>query len=365
MFSERDLQELFDFTPERPILSLYLNTKTSEGTIDVAKLHLHNMLKSVNLPKDVQATEQYSNMNYDWKSQSLAIFSCADQGFFRAYPLSVPVNDQVQTTERPVVRPMIHIMETYGYWGIVLVDKQGARLFSFHLGDLEEVGGFLGEEIKQIKRGGASSVRGRKGGSNNSANIENIIDRNMDKIAEYAGAFFKTKHIRRIMIGGSDDNIVRFKESLPKSWQSLVAASFPLSMTSDHSEILERAFQIAKEAEHGHQSKMVKQAIILAAKGSNGVIGLNDTLNAIHTGQAQTVLVLESYSEHGFRCTGCGFMTTQALALCPFCSGTFIRIDDAVEMSVRVAKQKNASVLIIPENNALKEAGAIAAILRY
>lgn len=365
MFYEKDLQELLDFTPARPILSLYLNTKTSEGTIDVAKLHLHNMLKSVDLPEDVQAIEQYTNLNCDWKSKSLAIFSCADQDFFRAHPLSVPVNDQVQTTEHPVVRPLIHIMEAYGHWGIVLVDKQGARLFSFHLGDLEETEGFLGEEIKQTKRGGASSLRGMRGGSSSSANIENIIDRNMDEIAEYAGTFFKTRHIRRIMIGGGDDNIVRFKESLPKSWQSLVAASFPLSMTSDYSEILEHAFQVAKEAEHGQQSKMVKQAITLAAKGSNGVIGLNDTLNAIHTGQAQTVLVLESYSEHGFRCTGCGFMTIQALALCPFCSGAFVKIDDAVEMSVRVAKQKNASILIIPENNALKEAGSIAAILRY
>ena len=45
-----------------------------------------------------------------------------------------------------------------------MVDKQGARLFYFHLGELREQEGVLGESVKRTKRGGGSQAAGRRGG---------------------------------------------------------------------------------------------------------------------------------------------------------------------------------------------------------
>lgn len=365
MFTEKDLQELLNFAPERPVLSLYLNTYLDGGNSEVTRLRLRNMLKTIDLPEDIKVVEQFTNLEFDWKGQSLAIFSCEEADFLRTFPLSLEVSEQIQVAKRPVLTPLIGFMETYGHWGIVLVDQQGARVFSCHLGELEEVEGFMGEEIKQTKRGGGDSFHGRMGGSTSSANVAASIDRNISESTEHAVAFFKAREIRRIMIGGTDENITRFSESLPKAWQSLIAATFPLSMTGSYSEILTQALSVIKQTAQDLQVRLVDQAITAAAKGSNGALGIDDILNAIHTGSVQNLLVLENYSEPGIRCMGCGFMTTQSLESCPFCGGVFSTIDDAVETSVREARQKNASVIVIPENEALKEAGGIAAILRY
>ncbi len=103
----------------------------------------------------------------------------------------------------------------------------------------------------------------------------------------------------------------------------------------------------------------------MAAKGGIGVIGLIDTLNAIHEGRVKSLLVLENFEEEGFRCNGCGYLTTQSLEKCPFCGGQFERIDSAVEMAVQEALRKNAEVKIVEENESLEKAGSISAILRY
>jgi len=167
------------------------------------------------------------------------------------------------------------------------------------------------------------------------------------------------------MIGGTDDNIARFKDELPKSWQSLVVGDFPMSMTAGEAEVLDQATHEALQAQKKINQGLVEQAITLAAKGSSGVTGLIDTLNAIHEGRVKTLLVLQVYEHEGYRCKGCGYLTTQELDQCPFCGEVFERIDMAVEVAVEDALRKNAEVKVILENEQLENAGKIAAILRY
>jgi peptide subunit release factor 1 (eRF1) len=250
-------------------------------------------------------------------------------------------------------------------WGVVLVDKQGARLFSFDLGELKEMEEITGDEVKQTKRGGGNAMHGRMGGSDPSGKVENIIERNIKDVIEYATEFFKRYHIRRIMIGGTDDNIARFKDELPKAWQSLVVSEFSMSMTAGHQEVLEQATRVALAAQERISQALVNQAITLAAKGSNGVTGLIDTLNAIHEGRVKTLLVLQDFEESGFRCSGCGYLTVQELETCPFCKASFDRIDNAVELAIQETLIKNAEAKVLEENEALATAGHIAAILRY
>ncbi len=365
MFSEKDLQALLNVPSDGQMLSIYLNTDPTEVNTEAAKLRLRNLLKSVDLPEDVEAVEAYVDLNYDWSGRGLVVFSNQKSDFLEAYSLGVSVPNQIDLSDKPTLKPLVRILDTFGGWGVVLVDKQGARLFSFNLGELEEQEGILGDEVKQTKRGGGNAMPGRMGGSGASGNVEKTIERNIKEVIDFATEFFKFHHIRRIMIGGTEDNIARFKEELPKSWQSLVVGSFPMSMTASHTAVLHRVTRQALDARVKLNKTLVGQAVTLAAKGGAGVTGLIDTLNAIHEGRVKTLLVLLDFEHPGYRCTGCGYLTTQELDKCPFCSGSFETIEKAVETAVHDALKKGADVKVIAENEALEKAGSIAAILRY
>lgn len=365
MFSEKDLQMLLDYSAESPMLTVYLNTDPTEVTNEAAQIRLRNMLKTVDLPEDVQAVEEYISLEYDWAARGVAIFSSQQEDFFQAYQFNLSVPDQVFVDEKPVIRPLAYLQEAFTGWSVVLVDKEKARLFSFDLGELKEVEGITGEDVKQIKRGGGDALLGRKGGSSASGNVEKIIEQNIKDMIDFATEFFGIHHIRRIMIGGTDENVARFKEELPKAWQSLVVGEFPMSMTANYGEVIEKATQEALTAHKKVIDNLIEKSITMAAKGGIGVTGLIDTLNAIHEGRVKTLLVLEDFEEEGFRCSGCGYLTTQSLEKCPFCGGQFERIDSAVEMAVQEALQKSADVKVVEENEQLKKAGAISAILRY
>ena len=365
MFSEKDLRALLDTTADGQVLSVYLNTDPTEVQAEAAKIQLRNLLKTVNLPDDVQVVEHFINFEYDWAAKGLVVFSNQSAGFFRTFQFGLSVPNLVLVGKQPTLRPLVRLVDTFMGWGVVLVDKQGARLFSFNLGELIEVETVLGDEVKQTKRGGGNAMHGRMGGSDSSGKVENIIERNIKEVMDYATEFFKQYHIRRIMIGGTEENIARFRDELPKSWQSLVVADFPISMTAGHQDILEHATRSALAARERINQALVNQAITLAAKGSYGVIGLIDTLNAIREGRVKTLLVLQDFEQPGYRCDGCGYLTVQDLEVCPFCSGSFVRIDNAVEMAVQETLIANAEAKVLIENEALAKAGQIAALLRY
>ena len=366
MLSESDLRELLEFSSPDPMVSVYLGTDPAGGNADAYRLRLRTLLKEINLPQDVEAIERYFDLEHAWTGRSVVVFSCAARNFFKAYPLAISVEDRVRVDSRPTVKPLVDLLDSYGGYGVALVDKQGARLFSIHLGELCEQEGVLGEAVKHTKHGGASAVPGRRGGIAGQTHYDDeIVERNMKETAEFAVRFFDENRIRRILIGGTDDNVAKFRGLLPKACQSLVVGTFPMSMTASSTEVLEKAMQVGLAAEHRREARLVDTVITTAAKGNGGVVGLDDTLKAVHDGRVQVLLASSGYREAGYRCGTCGFMTSQKTETCPFCGGTFIEITDAVELAMQGVMQSGGEVEVIHQSTNLDSAGKIGAILRY
>ena len=347
MLSDKAINELLDYKSDNPILSIYLNLV--EKTPDAYKLTLRSMLKGINMPDDEEAVTRYIEHEFSREGRSIAIFSCAADGYFRAYPLSVPVHSRIHIGSNPFVRPLVNILDAYGSYGVALVDKQGARFFYFHMGELIEQEGVLGEEVHKV-RGVDSS--------------QNMVRRNLKESAEFAMDFFGEKKVRRILIGGTDENVAQFQSNLHKTWQSLVVGTLSLGMAANQQEILAEAIKVGSKAEEKREAGLVRQMNTAASKHSEGVVGLRDTLRAAQEGRVQTLLVDEKFHASGYRCNGCEHLTAEKLETCPFCGEEFSEIPDAAEMAVRRVMRSGGVVEIVRDNAEMAEVG-IGGLLRY
>ncbi|WP_299024067.1 hypothetical protein [uncultured Thermanaerothrix sp.] len=366
MLTDQDVRELLKFTSPHPVLSVYLNTDPTLGNKDSYRLRLRNMLKKVDLPQDEEAVERYIMQEYDWSGRGVAVFSCAPQGFFRAYSLAIPVRDLVHVSDRPSVRVLADLLDSYGGYGVVLVDKQGARLFHFHLGELREQEGIVGELVKRTKHGGASSLPGARGGiAGRTKHVDEVIERNMKEAADFAVAFFEQNRVRRILIGGTEDNVALFRSLLPKAWQSLIVGTFPMNMTASHAEVLAKAMQVGQEAETKRENQLIKDLITAAAKNSGAVIGLENTLQAVNEDRVSTLVILEGFGQAAYRCTQCGYLTSRQQTTCPACGGEMHEIADAVDFAVSRVMRGGGDVEVVHHNPEFEKAGMIGAFLRY
>lgn len=366
MFTDQDLQALLSYQAKHPVLSVYLDTNPALGNAEVHKRHLRAMLKEVDLPADEQAVLRYFDHQHDWSGRSVAVFSCAPEGFWKAFPLAVPVRSRVRQADRPHVKPLADLLDSYGSYGVVLIDKQGARLFYFHLGELQEQEGMLGETVRHTKRGGGSQAAGRRGGVAGQTDYEDeVAERNIREAVSFAERFFKEKKIRRVLIGGTDENVALFRSHLSKAWQSLVVGTFPISMTAAYPDVLEKAMQIGLQAEREREARLASSVVTSAAKGRGGVLFLEDTLRAIREGRVMTLLVREGFRAPGNQCTSCGFISSLPMESCPYCGGAIAPIPDAVELAVREVMRQGGEVEVLDPDQEVKGFEQIGALLRY
>lgn len=366
MLTERDLHDLLAYKPGAPMLSVYLSTDPVEGNADDHKLRLRSMLKDVDLEDDVETVLRYFDTEHGWSGRGVAIFSCAADDFFRAYPIAVPIRSRVRVGERPSVKPLADLFDSYGGYGVVLVDKQEARLFYFNLGELREEEALSGESVRHTKRGGGSQAPGRRGGTAGQTDYaEELAERNIREAVDMTTRFFSENNVRRIVIGGTDDNVALFRSQLPKAWQSLVVGTFPISMHASNHEVLEKAMEVGEDSEIKRKEKLANTVVTNSAKEHGGVLGLEDTLKVVHDGRVQILLIRDGFRAPGYRCTSCGYLTSVEMETCPYCGSESEQISDAVELAVRRVLQLGGEVEVLSRELVVGQFDQIGALLRY
>jgi peptide subunit release factor 1 (eRF1) len=356
---------------EAGVVSLYLNVDTTQQTPDTIKLQARTLMKEGEVQeKDVQAIEQYLDFSHTWGKPGLALFSCAEQDFFRAYPSAIVFRNRVRLGPKPHVKPLSHLLDYYATYGVIVVDKIGARFFEYHLGELQDSDGTTGEDVRKLKsgggssRGGSSSSTGQRGGQAGRGEEETIL-RNMRDTALAAQQFFSRKPIRRLFLGGTNENVALLRENLSKQLQSRIAGAFAVDMTAGEHEVRELSLELLEEANAERELELVKNMITTAAKGGNAVTGLPATLQTVSEGRAHILIISDGYRSPGYIDEETGFLSVYDDNSLSTGGGSLTQVTDIVEAAASRTMTLGGSVEIISDNQDLDKAGRIGALLRY
>lgn len=365
MIRESNVRELIEFDGQgSPVLSLYLDVDPRKNTAEQYKLALRQLFDQVPEvnPKDRERVEHYIDLEYDRQARGLACFSCQERGFWRAYPLNVPVENAIMIDRRPLVRRLVDLLEAYGNLGVVAVDKSGARFFSFHLGELEEATGTLGEEVKRHKQGGWAAARYQR-------HEDEAAKANLRIAAELTERYTRQYDWHRLVLAGTDGNIAQFKDLLPPHIRKRVVGVTTLDLGASIGEVRERAEAVALSATKDYNNRLAQDLVVAAAKEAGAVLGLAPTLKALQEGSIYQLIFSEDYTipdGQVRRCTQCNYLNADAKEQCPLCGASTETLSDALNTIARRAIVQGAQVIVLPVDNPLTAAGqAIGAYLRY
>jgi len=363
MFDEKDIRKLAAFQGEDSlVLSLYLSTDPARHMKEETKLTLRGMLKQAGAlgasPADAERIERFVNLEYDWQAKGVAMFSCQAKGFWQAFPMSVPVQNHMFVADRPYLKPLSDILNEFGRYAVVLVDRESARLVMFRLGVVEDTAGTIGTELKHHRQGGwaAQRLQRREDGK---------AHQNLKEVVKLTQDFCGKHKCKRLIVGGQDDTVAKFLGMLPKALRNQVVGAFSLDIAASETEISQRSQEVIESAEREREAELVQRLITAATKGGAGAIGLADTLTAIQEERAHMLVIAEDFQASAYQCQHCGYIGAQKIDKCVYCGGGMTRIKDAVDAIVRRAVERGVEVEFISGNDDLQRAGSIGAILRY
>ncbi len=358
------LQELAAYRSVNNILSIYLDTDLRSKSKEAVRLMLRDRLRGIeqHVPAGLlQRVADYLDFEFDWRPRGLALF--VSEELWQVMPLPVAVPVQAVWAAQAYVRPLSDVIDRFGAYNVALIDRQSLRVFAVRMGEIQAQTEALGEALKRHRQGGWSAQIYQR-------RQDNLAIHNLKQAAEALEAFTEQAGVHRLVLGGSPDVLVQFREVLPRHLQEQIVGEFVADISASTHKALQLSLDVAQQADLAQEQALVQEAITAANKGGQGVIGMADTVYALHQGRARLLLVSDTFHGQAQVCGHCGSVSVEAAATspgeCPLCGhDAVVAVDDVANLAVRKALETGATVNIVRNNAELDEAGGMAALLRY
>jgi peptide chain release factor subunit 1 len=360
MIEEPRLRELVAYEGQGKVLSVYVDTDLAHRPKEAVILELKDRVRPfANVASDeIEVVSHFLDFEYDWQSRSVGIFASG-----RDYQTAVPLPDTTVTQayyiHRPVVRPLVDVLDRLGQYAVAVIDRQSVRLFSVTWGRIEAASESIGEEIKHHRQGGWAAARYQR-------HEDNLALHNLKQAVEVIDLFCQEAGCGRLVLGGNADVLTQVNELVPRPLRDHIVGEFSVEMQASPAEILDLATTVMTRADRAEEQRLVSDAITAAAKGGAAVMGLADTMAMLHQGRVHMLLVDDGYRPSGWVCPQCGYVSTDQGGACPLCMHDAMNeAPDVVDAAVYKALQSGTQINVVRQNADMAAAGGIGAILRY
>ena len=191
--------------------------------------------------------------------------------------------------------------------------------------------------------------------------------------------FFKqmADRLRELQEGGYESFLIGCRE---ETWpaiepylhpyvQQRLAGHFhvdPVAVTPD--EIRRQVDQIMEERASSWRRELVRDVIAESSRDGRGALGLKRVLQALETGEAQSIILSEKFSAAGAQCQNCGHLDAGVREKCPLCGHSTTESGDISDAVLVQAMQAGIEVVYIKEESEMAELSrcdGIAARLRF
>jgi peptide subunit release factor 1 (eRF1) len=308
---------------------------------------------------DLSRIERYVRGGFERRgTRGLAIFASSANDLWEVIELPVPVRSQVVINNAPAVGPLESVVQDHEPIGVLLADRQRARLFLFQLGRLVE----HSEMIDELPRD--YDVRGLRERGTPEHHVEELAHQHLRNAARAAFDLYQDRGFQHLAIGAPDAIASELETALHPYLRERLAGRLHVAVGASEAAVREAAEAVEVEMERRKEAALVERLREAAATGRRGVAGLAGTLRALNERRVERLLVSDGYSRSGWRCPASGALHAVG-PKDPVTGEPMERVEDVVADAVEDALAGSVPVEICVGNADLDVLGRIGALLRY
>jgi peptide subunit release factor 1 (eRF1) len=369
VIAEDVIRSLVGFRGERaPVTSCYLDVDGRKYLRHQDLEHeVHSVLKdgrqkangNDSVHRDLHRIEELVKGGLDRsRTRGLAIFACSAHDLWEVIALPVSVQSRVVINHMPAVSQLEAVLEESTALGVLLADKQRARMFVFELGDLVD----HSELFEELPRD--YDARGDRERGDVAHHIDALKHQHLRHAADVAVSVFQKTGFHHLVIGAPDEITGELESLLHPYLRDRLFGRVQLSVGANIDDVRGVALDVEQRVERRKEDDFVQRLREAVATGRRGVAGLGPVLAALAERRAERVLVSQNYRAPGWRCVSCGSLEVVGRN-CSRCASEMEELEDVVEEAIDEALSQSCRVEICVGNADLDVLGRIGALLRY
>jgi peptide subunit release factor 1 (eRF1) len=291
-------------------------------------------------------------------AHGVAVFACGSEDLLEVIKLPRPVENAVIVDESPYIEPLVEVQAGARY-GVVLVNRQTARIFRGSRDRLDQVARVDDEVHRRHDQGGWSQARYQR-------SVDKEAQDHLKNAADELLRRHKLRAFEALFIGAPEAVFNDFCERLHPYLKQRVAGRIDIDVEHTGVDEVQAA---AEEAIAAHERKLEKEALDRLAEsagsGGRGATGLDDTLGALNEQRVEVLLLQENFDAAGVCCPQCGWLGPSGVGSCPADGTQTVEREDITDLAVRRAITQSAQVVRVRDDERLEPLGSIAAVLRF
>jgi peptide chain release factor subunit 1 len=363
------LRRLAELRPEDgKVVSIYLNLDPTEFASGAARSTAINSVldeagraardEHVSVRQDVdRVREAFKGFDFQG-AHGVAVFASGSEDLLEVIKLPRPVDNAVVIDESPYIEPLVEVQSGARY-GVVLVNRQTARIFRGSRDRLDEVVRIHDEVHGRHDQGGWSQARYQR-------SVEKEAQDHLKNAADELLRRHKRRPFEALFIGAPEAVFKDFRERLHPYLSERVAGRIDLDVENTAVDDVQRA---AEETIAAYERKLEKEALdrLEQARGTGGrgAVGLDDTLTALNEQRVEVLLLQDNFDAAGVCCPQCGWLGASGVNECPADGTQTVPRNDITDLAVRRAITQSAQVVRVRDDERLEPMGSIAAVLRF
>ena len=306
---------------------------------------------------DLQRITEWVRAGFDRsRTRGLVFVACTAHDLFEVVELPIAVRDRVVVNHSPAVGQLESLLRDHEPIGVLLADRQRARMLIFELGDLAE----HSELFEQLAQGDP--------GHHDRGDLANAIEAathtHLRHAADVAWRLFSERPFAHLAIGAPDAIGSELESLLHPYLRERLAGRVSVAVSAGLPEIREAALEIERGVDRRREAAVVDRLREESGSGRRGVTGLAATLQALNDRRVERLVVSDGYAEEGWRCPDTGMLAAVG-PVSPATGKRMDRVDDVVEDAIEAALNQGCRVDVCVGNADLDVLGRIGAILRY
>lgn len=301
--------------------------------------------------------------NLRGNARGKAVFACSAQNFWKEYELPPHLGGtQIYLQPQFQLKPLAALLGAQPALCVVMLDRQRARFFDLRLDVLREHGAI----VHMLSRSASSyGYNGYEAGHAERRVAEEALQ-HFKAVSERLRADFERGAWERLIVGCHDVNWPEFESHLHPYVKQRLIGRFSADVASvSNEEIRDHAGALLNHWITERASTKVNEALQFAKGNGRGVAGLRRVLQALETGEVQTIFLAENYSARAVECPHCGHLDAHLIASCVACGRPTRELTDVCDAIIPIAIRRNIELFYLKEHDGLDRAGNIAALLRF
>jgi hypothetical protein len=292
-----------------------------------------------------------------------AVFACSAHNFWKEFDLPPRLGaTRIYLQPQFQLKPLAALLGAQPALSVAVVDRQRARFFDLRLDDLRENQAI----VHMLSRSGASyGYHGYEGGHAERRVAEEALQ-HFKAVSERLRTDREKAIWERLIVGCQESNWPELETQLHPNIRQRLIGRFSADVASvSNEEIRDRANSVLNHwiVERGRAK--ASEALNLAKANGRGVSGLRRVLQALETGEVQSLFLNENYSAHAVACSNCGHLDAHMIPVCVACGKPTRELTDVSDAIIPLAIRRDIEMFYLKDHPELDRAGNIAALLRF